>query len=86
MLSSFTVALNLLKHRISSFKVEHMLFLYCFIIVGGWLVCSLHGLVRGDNMELGRDSDTGGQVCLYLTSDLSVFVNYPFVVEYKDGW
>ncbi len=23
---------------------------------------SLHGLVRGDNMELGRDSDTGGQV------------------------
>lgn len=25
-------------------------------------VASLHGLVRGDNMELGRDSDTGGQV------------------------
>ena len=25
-------------------------------------LCSLHGLVRGDNMELGRDSDTGGQV------------------------
>jgi hypothetical protein len=24
--------------------------------------CSLHGLVRGENMELGRDSDTGGQV------------------------
>ncbi|KAG0501514.1 hypothetical protein HPP92_001586 [Vanilla planifolia] len=23
---------------------------------------SLHGLVRGENMELGRDSDTGGQV------------------------
>lgn len=27
-------------------------------------VCSLHGLVRGENMELGRDSDTGGQVWL----------------------
>lgn len=26
------------------------------------LFISLHGLVRGDNMELGRDSDTGGQV------------------------
>jgi sucrose-phosphate synthase len=24
--------------------------------------CSIHGLVRGENMELGRDSDTGGQV------------------------
>jgi len=22
----------------------------------------VHGLVRGENMELGRDSDTGGQV------------------------
>lgn len=28
--------------------------------------CSLHGLVRGDNMELGRDSDTGGQVRLLI--------------------
>jgi len=71
---------------ISSFNVEHMLFLDCFIIVCGWLVCSLHGLVRGDNMELGRDSDTGGQVCLYLASDMCAFVNYPFAVEYKDGW
>ena len=60
-----------------------MLFQDCFIIVCGLLVCSLHGLVRGDNMELGRDSDTGGQVCLYLTSYLSVFVNYPFVVEFR---
>lgn len=24
--------------------------------------CSIHGLIRGENMELGRDSDTGGQV------------------------
>lgn len=26
------------------------------------VMISLHGLVRGENMELGRDSDTGGQV------------------------
>lgn len=26
------------------------------------VMISLHGLVRGDHMELGRDSDTGGQV------------------------
>ncbi|KAL3677567.1 hypothetical protein R1sor_027515 [Riccia sorocarpa] len=26
------------------------------------VLISLHGLVRGDSMELGRDSDTGGQV------------------------
>ena len=26
--------------------------------------CSMHGLVRGENMELGRDSDTGGQVVI----------------------
>ncbi|KAJ7541756.1 hypothetical protein O6H91_10G074800 [Diphasiastrum complanatum] len=26
------------------------------------VLISVHGLVRGDNMELGRDSDTGGQV------------------------
>ena len=26
---------------------------------------SIHGLIRGENMELGRDPDTGGQ-CLYV--------------------
>ncbi|KAL5702802.1 sucrose-phosphate synthase [Ranunculus cassubicifolius] len=26
------------------------------------ILISLHGLVRGENMELGRDSDTGGQI------------------------
>ncbi|KAK8697360.1 hypothetical protein V6N13_113511 [Hibiscus sabdariffa] len=26
------------------------------------VLISLHGLIRGENMELGRDSDTGGQV------------------------
>jgi hypothetical protein len=29
----------------------------------------MHGLVRGENMELGRDSDTGGQVIMpYIAS------------------
>lgn len=32
------------------------------------LRCSIHGLVRGENMELGRDSDTGGQVSLKFPS------------------
>ena len=34
--------------------------------VDGLYVCliSLHGLVRGDRMELGKDPDTGGQVDL----------------------
>jgi hypothetical protein len=40
--------------------------------------CSLHGLVRGENMELGRDSDTGGQVgfspCL---GSSSIFLKLP---------
>ena len=26
------------------------------------LMCSIHGLVRGEDLELGRDADTGGQV------------------------
>ncbi|KAL4564035.1 hypothetical protein LXL04_028085 [Taraxacum kok-saghyz] len=26
------------------------------------ILISLHGLIRGENMELGRDSDTGGQI------------------------
>ena len=37
--------------------------LYCLLTINA-LRCSLHGLVRGENMELGRDSDTGGQVML----------------------
>ena len=32
------------------------------IIFNNYYLCSLHGLIRGENMELGRDSDTGGQV------------------------
>lgn len=30
------------------------------------ILISLHGLVRGDQMELGKDPDTGGQVGLHL--------------------
>ena len=26
------------------------------------LMLSIHGLVRGDHLELGRDADTGGQI------------------------
>ena len=26
------------------------------------ILISMHGLVRGEHMELGRDADTGGQV------------------------
>ena len=26
------------------------------------LMLSLHGLIRTDNLELGRDADTGGQI------------------------
>jgi sucrose-phosphate synthase len=26
------------------------------------VLISMHGLVRGENMELGKDADTGGQV------------------------
>lgn len=32
----------------------------------------MHGLVRGENMELGRDSDTGGQVFSHLLVDFFV--------------
>jgi hypothetical protein len=38
---------------------------------------SIHGLIRGENMELGRDSDTGGQVQFilgFLPTCFSMFV------------
>lgn len=37
--------------------------------VDGLYVCliSLHGLVRGERMELGKDPDTGGQVSFSLS-------------------
>jgi len=38
---------------------------------------SLHGLVRGENMELGRDSDTGGQVLHIL-----IHLNHKLTIEY----
>lgn len=35
-----------------------------FHVIDVYCLCSIHGLVRGENMELGRDSDTGGQVVM----------------------
>ena len=40
------------------------------------IMCSIHGLIRGENMELGRDSDTGGQVVL-LFNFISFFLFFP---------
>lgn len=51
----------------------------CFLLIfNGFLLltlrsCSLHGLIRGENMELGRDSDTGGQVII-LPCVLTIFL------------
>lgn len=39
---------------------------YCFTVFNFTSSCSLHGLIRGENMELGRDSDTGGQVASFV--------------------
>lgn len=44
----------------------------CFYLVPYFSNCSMHGLVRGENMELGRDSDTGGQVFSHLLVDFLV--------------
>ena len=35
------------------------------------ILISMHGLVRGESMELGKDPDTGGQVCLAAARPLS---------------
>lgn len=42
------------------------------------VMISLHGLVRGDRMELGRDSDTGGQV-KYVVELAKAMSLHPFV-------
>lgn len=39
-----------------------IVYMMVLIIFDNYYLCSLHGLIRGENMELGRDSDTGGQV------------------------
>lgn len=39
---------------------------FCFTLFNFTSSCSLHGLIRGENMELGRDSDTGGQVASFV--------------------
>lgn len=44
------------------------------------VLISLHGLVRGENMELGKDPDTGGQVGLHCKNTLQqpqVWVHQP---------
>ena len=50
---------------------------------------SIHGLVRGDNWELGRDSDTGGQI-KYVREKLDdeSFDNFLFDIGtiYHTGW
>ncbi|XP_039005372.1 probable sucrose-phosphate synthase 1 isoform X2 [Hibiscus syriacus] len=46
------VSVNLMENLANQLKERK---LYIVLI-------SLHGLIRGENMELGRDSDTGGQV------------------------
>ena len=33
----------------------------------------LHGLIRSKNLELGRDSDTGGQTCIGVNKKFSKF-------------
>lgn len=43
---------------------------------------SLHGLVRGENMELGRDSDTGGQVVFFLQHLSSNTGSYSYIFNY----
>ncbi|XP_027331598.1 probable sucrose-phosphate synthase 2 isoform X1 [Abrus precatorius] len=42
------------------------------------VLLSLHGLVRGENMELGRDSDTGGQI-KYVVELARALANMPGV-------
>jgi hypothetical protein len=45
----------------NNLQLNFWIFTSCFF-VDCLFDCSVHGLVRGENMELGRDSDTGGQV------------------------
>ncbi|GEM_PF-4384334 len=42
------------------------------------VMLSIHGLVRGTNMELGRDADTGGQV-LYVVELAKALAAHPDV-------
>lgn len=49
--------------RYSVYSYNAKIFEYDVILRNNvYCLCSIHGLVRGENMELGRDSDTGGQV------------------------
>lgn len=56
--------------------------------ISGLVMCvdciSLHGLVRGENMELGSDSDTGGQVTLYSKLSISSNLEPPVLTLFKN--
>ncbi len=53
---------NLLIFKIMLWVQHSNLLIFKIMLCVMAIECSLHGLVRGENMELGRDSDTGGQV------------------------
>jgi len=44
------------------------------------VLISIHGLIRGHEMELGRDADTGGQV-LYVVELLRALAEHPAVAR-----
>ena len=44
------------------------------------MLISVHGLVRGTDMELGRDADTGGQI-LYVVDLAKALIKHPDVAK-----
>jgi sucrose-phosphate synthase len=44
------------------------------------LLISVHGLIRGQNLELGRDADTGGQI-KYVLELAETLANQPRVSQ-----
>lgn len=66
------------KYRIFYYRAYQIAgFKMALIILSMNYLCSLHGLIRGENMELGRDSDTGGQVkvtnnCFHFNTSIDV--------------
>lgn len=49
-------------NEILAYQYNDNIQLRCLLRDNVYCLSSIHGLVRGENMELGRDSDTGGQV------------------------
>lgn len=52
------------RGAINFFRTAWTLFTWMILFWHLLFLCSIHGLIRGENMELGRDSDTGGQVLI----------------------